>query len=198
MKRYYYLDRIQDFGVLWPVLLSSTSQELAQTEVFISTEVQARDPQVKTRLLEKGIAYQAAPSAWKRFLKPGLLVPGSEFITASESNAKPHRRTHAWVQYAIMQKLHTITYQHGFENIGLTYSDSEFPCEQIRFESKEIRVWVCEKLLHKNISPETRKKIRFISRPFIQLFPDTSTETSKPIISVFENLHWSRYDDQYR
>lgn len=198
MKRYYYLDRIQDFGVLWPCILNQSDEEKRETTVLISRRVAKTDVNVVSRLREKKICYgkvfnSCFLSAF--FLK---LETNAEFITASESNSKPHQKTLEWVKYAKSKGLKTITYQHGYENIGLTYSDQYYPCGKVHFESDEIRVWSHPSTLHPDISEETKSKIRFEHRQTFDLPICPADHPDQPIVGVFENLHWSRYGLEYR
>ena len=53
LKSYFYLDRIQDFGVLWPVILSLSDQERGLAEVLLSKQVLARDLQQLSRTFSR-------------------------------------------------------------------------------------------------------------------------------------------------
>lgn len=103
-------------------------------------------------------------------------------------------------RWAKRQGVRTFTLQHGFENVGLTYSDNDFPIETVKFESDAIFVWGPLELLHKNVRNDTRGKCIPIGYPK-PLGGGTSSVLDglqRPFVAVFENLHWGRFSAAYR
>jgi len=126
----------------------------------------------------------------------------TSLVTASESNLRPHKLTHSLTKYANKNRIPTATLQHGFENIGLTYSDEHQPIQNIKFAANHIYTWCVEENLHPEITEENKRKCIPIGCP--KYFPkqqpvvETDRDSFECVIGVFENLHWLRYSDDYR
>lgn len=124
------------------------------------------------------------------------------FITIVESNLTPHRRGAEQANEANQRGIPTFTYQHGIDNVGLTYSDLAHPIETIRFHSSRVWTWSPSESLHPAVRQETRDKVYAvgcIKAPYeghAPDFPQLAQFTS--VIGLFENLHWARYTEQYR
>jgi hypothetical protein len=123
-------------------------------------------------------------------------------LSVTESNLSPHRFTHQLTKLANKAGLHTATMQHGYENIGLSYSDSVHNIKSIKFESLSIYTWGEKVTLHKEILQKTLAKCIPVGCPKttdvdFKSLPVTINEDAV-IIGIFENLHWHRYSDDYR
>lgn len=121
-------------------------------------------------------------------------------VSASESTANPHRPAHVLTQRANRSGIRTYTVQHGFENIGLTYFDHVHSIENIRFASRKIFTWGPLSELHNGVPSETRMKCIPVGIP--KTVESISVTLDRPggrnfLVSVFENLHWHRYDADY-
>lgn len=122
-------------------------------------------------------------------------------ISASETTANPHRAAHVLTKRANEAGIRTYTLQHGFDNIGLTYFDHVHTVEDIRFASQTIFIWGPSEILHKEVSLETRLKCVSVG---CSKYVESSHGISKrpgrrdSLIAIFENLHWHRYDSDYR
>ncbi|MGH8628705.1 MAG: hypothetical protein ACREYC_26710 [Gammaproteobacteria bacterium] len=93
--------------------------------------------------------------------------------------------------------------QHGFENVGLTYTDDVHAIEKIGFAAKQIFIWGEMDSLHPACSRHTIERCTPVGcpKPTHQASPrelDTLLPVGQKIIGVFENLHWHRYTDCYR
>jgi hypothetical protein len=122
-------------------------------------------------------------------------------VSATESNLRPHKLAHEITNLANSLGVHTATLQHGFENIGLTYSDEFQPIEQVRFASKRILTWGGPDTYHPKIHPGNRAKCIPIGFPKNISAPPTEAQPISPYsvnVGIFENLHWTRYSDAYR
>lgn len=123
-------------------------------------------------------------------------------ISVTETNLNPHRFTHQLTKLANAAGIFTVTMQHGFENVGLTYSDSVHDIGRISFASRRIYTWGNAETLHPDIPTQTKSKCypvgcpkpQRVEQPAIQDWPLGET----PVIGIFENLHWHRYSKDYR
>jgi len=126
------------------------------------------------------------------------ILRSSIIISAVETSEPPHRFAYILTRIANFFGKATITMQHGLENIGLTYSDASYPIDKVRFASKKILLWGDISELHPNVTLETKRKcLPFgCTKQFL-----ASPPLPKPapyVVGVFENLHWSRYNDHFR
>ena len=124
-------------------------------------------------------------------------------ITASESTAGAHKGPHTLTKRANRQGIATYTLQHGFENVGLTYFDADYPVGKIKFASKTIFTWGETAQLPPEIPSETRAKCVAVGCPKATYPPNHTLpipghNSRDRLIAIFENLHWSRYSDRYR
>jgi hypothetical protein len=122
-------------------------------------------------------------------------------ISASESTANPHRAAHVLTKRANEAGIRTYTLQHGFDNIGLTYFDHVHTVKDIRFASQTIFIWGPSGILHKDVSPETRLKCVSVGcSKYVESSHGISERPGRrdSLIAIFENLHWHRYDSDYR
>lgn len=121
-------------------------------------------------------------------------------LTASESTSPSHRFGHTLARRSRGAGLVTFTMQHGLENIGLTYrGDGDYD-----FASDWIFTWGDPATLPDWVAESVRVRCIGAGRPEASgpasipkpLPIDPSDQ--RPIVAVFENLHWQRYDDSYR
>lgn len=119
----------------------------------------------------------------------------STVLTASESSLSPHRKAHLFVKLAQSHGIKCYTFQHGIENIGLTYSDEKQKASEISFASDKVFIWGKTEDLLENLHPSTKTKC--ISLGIINSTHKTIS-SQKNIIAIFENLHWTRYSTNYR
>ncbi|MBT4878611.1 MAG: hypothetical protein HON42_02200, partial [Alphaproteobacteria bacterium] len=123
-------------------------------------------------------------------------------ITSSETNAAyVHKIAHNITSYARKHNILTFTMQHGLENIGLNYLDNRFN-SNVKFASDYIFIWGKKE----NIFPEfgdTMKKVISVGKLkhheiSKKQLPDLGFKNFNNTITIFENLHWERYDDNYK
>jgi len=123
-------------------------------------------------------------------------------FSVTETNLNPHRFTHQLTKLANTAGLYTTTMQHGFENIGLSYSDDIHVIERIRIASSKIFTWGSLETLHQNIPKSLREKCIAVGCPkpetVDRVMLEEWSERGRPIIGIFENLHWHRYTEEYR
>lgn len=123
-------------------------------------------------------------------------------LTVADTNLRPHRFSCSITQAANKAGLVTGTLQHGYENVGLTYSDDLQVIERVEFAAKHIFVWGDLSLLHPCVKESTRLKCVPVGCPKAAVIEDVALPSivprGKPVVGIFENLHWHRYDDSYR
>lgn len=193
----------QDLDMLLPLVMRLHKSTRYRVRVTVSSGTYEQSPRIGKSLIAAGIQ----PEILHRKAVMAGLQPqfgGAEaVITASESTADAHRMAYALTQKANREGIFTYTMQHGFENIGLTYSDEEYPIESILFGSQTLFTWVPVAELLNETPIETREKCTAVGCPKFVDAPGLSVQVpgkkaDDRLVVVFENLHWARYSDRYR
>ncbi|MCB9072207.1 MAG: hypothetical protein H6623_01200 [Bdellovibrionaceae bacterium] len=187
----------QDLDLLSPIIEDRLSKH-HQVICLVYKKMLPKSPRIMRYLQEMPIQWQSVESKVD-FLKAVKAILFSRVvISAVETSARPHKFGYFFTRLANLLGKKTITMQHGLENIGLTYSDTQFPIKDIQFASKKILIWSDTSQLHPHIRQDTKNKC--IPFGCTKRF-SVATELKKPapfVVGVFENLHWNRYDDLFR
>ena len=196
-----FLYLIQDLDVLLPILKALKSIR-ADFAAFVAPGLLTDSPRVKAALEREGIRwYTSGPLEFKLRMTPRLKGVKA-LISAADTTAYAHKPAHYLVNRANRMGVATFTLQHGLENIGLTYFDDEFPIDSVKFASKTIFIWGDLESLHPDVPHEIRRRCVPVGCPK-EFDPEVLPQLpfvrgGKKLISVFENLHWSRYSASYR
>jgi glycosyltransferase involved in cell wall biosynthesis len=194
------LHLVQDIDLAVPILQAASDGGVSVV-IWCSVSFITRWPYVTTTLKELGIPWQVLPDNLKGLGNPFPLTTQA-LVTIAETNLNPHRFPHELTKLARIANIPTHTLQHGFENVGLTYTDGIQPIRNVEFASDRIFVWGPLSLLHSEISSRTRNKCVPVGCPkpafaASALVPVTAL-SGKTVIGIFENLHWQRYSEDYR
>ena len=187
------VDLIQDVDVLLPVLLAAREAGWLQLKVAVSSWLKHESPRTERLLAAYGMKFGYAR---RRDIVDGAapsLRGIHAVLTAAESSHPAHAAGHALVQRATAAGMATYGLQHGLENAGLFGIESNAG----RFASGTVFCWFPEAAVPPGLAPETRRKLVHIGRPE----PPGGWRRDAPAsydVGVFENLHWSRYDDADR
>lgn len=199
----------QDLDMLLPIAkrLKETAEEECGIDVAVSDKAWNQSPRIG-RLLE---AADIQPKIFSHEAVVAGLQPRlnnvKAVITASESTANAHKGPHTLTQRANKKGILTYTMQHGFDNVGVTYFDEEYPVGKIMFASRTFFTWGKTSELPAETPAETAAKCiavgcpKFIAPALVKIDVAQQIPThraDKPLLVVFENLHWSRYSDRYR
>ena len=119
-------------------------------------------------------------------------------VTASEGLGVGARFARAFVAASRAAGARAVTLQHGLDNGGLTFGPRVPPSA---FGADLVLTWGGPHRLTDAACPEIREKTvavgcpkRLFRRSDFPRFP----RVDRPFIAVFENLHWRRYNDEYR
>lgn len=204
-----------------PVAIAFVVQVVTDLELVapIAAAVRARGVAVVTWVRAKALkktpelrgALDAALPGWRELddeeLPSELAAAGSAaarlaaLLAPTESNAPAHRFARRLVEQAQRCGVRTATLQHGFDNVGLTWFDGDYPPGTIDFAAQRIFTWGPSERLHPAIDAATRAKCVAVgcSKPARTASPlPPRPARGEPLIAVFENLHWSRYSESYR
>lgn len=196
------LHLIQDLDLATPVLQELLRRGIS-CRVWISASLRGKSLRVVEALQQMGCEWQVLPDSYPDSRSFRIPASVKAVLAVAETNLGPHRFTHEILQHANRADISTFCMQHGFENVGLTYTDYVHTIEDITFAARHIFVWGPLDTLH----PQCPKEV--ISRCISVGCPKPARQTpsleldhllpeNRKIIGVFENLHWHRYSDAYR
>lgn len=196
-----FVQLLMDIDLILPLLRSAKSRNDLVPLACVSDQVAAQIPVVLESLRSHRIQFEV--------IRHDEIISGQRpqlraidaLVSASESTANPHRAAHMLTNRANAKGLRTYTIQHGFENIGLTYFDQIHNSENIRFASHRIFTWCPTERLHTEVPEETRRKclpVGCCKELGMDLQDLAKPGSRKLLVGVFENLHWHRYDENYR
>ena len=155
-----------------------------------------RVPESLRILKEKGMDPKQIVNYKRLFKLPKILAQTDCFFNTTESTSVPHKIPYMLTRIANTAGVSTYTIQHGFENVGLTYQSKK----QVKFAAKtvltwglveDLPVWVEKETLHKCVAVGCPKALDGSVEDY-QL-----TNEERPIIGIFDNLHWNRYNEKY-
>ena len=147
----------------------------------------------KKAIVEQVISFGGLGKILREFMRTDA------FLSTVESTTAKHKLPYVITKLANAAGVSTYTLQHGFENVGLSYCD-EIHGPDIKFAAKTVLTWGPVEKLPAWVGKDTREKAIAVGCPkkLVILENDPSvTKGGRPIIGVFDNLHWHRYDEKY-
>ena len=194
------IDIHQDVDVLLPILLALKQRGDVGLRIVVSDWLVEGSPRALNLLTAHGLAFQVLDrQAIRRGDVPSLGgVKGT--ISAADTGALAHKAGHTLNSRARTKGLPTFTVQHGFEQLGLTYAD-DLHGRDTRFAAETIFTWGPPEGLADWVPAETRAAAVPIGSPKAMSPPAAGPHLGQgysQVAGVFENLHWARFDDDYR
>lgn len=201
-KALVFVNLVQDTPLALRVVDELREREV-ETAVVVSFEAVRNNPRLARGLIERRIAptYMSAKEPRRgdyRWLRGATML-----FCPSESSASPHSKAHELTKLARRAGLRTYTAQNGLEQPGLTHRDGEFA--NVGYASDTIFTWLAPEGLPVWMPAETRARCVGVGRILgQQVAPDGETLRERmgvetgPLVTVFENLHWTRYTDGFR
>lgn len=192
---------VQDIEFLKP-LVTAAQHYGSSVAIWASASMICRWPYTLALLAQTGATLRVLAETENGAVVPPFPSSARAVLTIADTNLRPHRFSYSITQAANHAGIITATLQHGFENVGLTYTDNLHVIERIEFAAQRIFVWGDLSLLHPDISDTTRIKCVSVGCPksvhATKKTPPCALLTGKPVVGIFENLHWHRYNDAYR
>jgi hypothetical protein len=183
-----FIDLVQDFDVVEPYILAIRDIAGWPQRIVVSRWLAEAAPRVEQILRGHGVPFDYVR---RRDVVAGRSprLDGVRYVlTASESSAAAHTAGWALASRARAAGIPTATFQHGLQNVALS---PEPDGEWLRLASDRIFCWSGQPL--EGTPAETLQKRVAVGRTAI---PGGISPTHD--LGVFENLHWSRYDDDQR
>jgi len=194
------LHLIQDLDLALPILKEARAAGLS-AEAWCSGELFHKSPRVRATLKQEGIPFKVLPDEGHltSFEFPART---RALLTIAESNLGPHRVPRLLTDVALRQGRFAATLQHGFENIGLSYDDEIHGCDKVNIAAQRIYIWGGMHTLHPRASSSVRARCVAVGCPKPATVPPAAMDglipNDRPVIGIFENLHWHRYSEAYK
>ena len=166
---------------------------------WVTSNCARRYPMVLGQLREKKAVVEHVISFGGLGMVLRELMRTDVFLSTVESTAARHKLPYMVTRLANAAGVSTYTLQHGFENVGLSYCD-EVHGPAIKFAAKTVLTWGPVEKLPPWVGKDTREKAIAVGCPKKLAILDnvpTVAKGDRPIIGVFDNLHWHRYDEKY-
>ncbi len=193
-----------DVDMLSPFLNGPSPQDGVRRRIIVSRQLLATNARVTVALGQHGVKPDALVTVDQPPEKLEKVLKGCDvLLTSSETTLRPHRLAHQLTSQANEMGLTTCTLQHGVENVGLTYFD-ESQGPEVLFAAQHVLTWNGTARLSKIVAEETRAKVVDAGYTAVDdfVFGDWRARLAlpgeRPIVGVFENLHWIRFSDAYR
>ena len=194
------ISRPQDVELLIGLHDQARSSKGLTLSIWMLEKCARRFPDVLPMLEEKGVVVDQFVNYGRLLKMPQELMRADGFLSTVESTAAKHKLPYILTRMANTAGIATYTLQHGFENIGLTYRD-RIHGPEVKFAARTILTWGPTTELPNWVEKETRDKAIAVGCPkkFAIVENKSSEKTGeRPIVGVFDNLHWHRYDENYR
>jgi hypothetical protein len=194
-KLLFLIDLIQDLDVLAPVIDAAQRRGLA-CNVIVSERAARESPRVIDAFVHRKIIPSMIDDAVQR-LDARWLRDSDVLITAAETSLPPHRIAHELAGLANAFRLRTASVQHGYEAPGITYALRPHP----QIASQTIFTWREPEDLPPSIPDDVRRRCVGVGRASVvrpHLEVGRLARPPRPVVGVFENLHWERYTNDYR
>lgn len=195
------LNLIQDLELVVPILKVALRRSIS-AEVWCSFSLFKNSPRVRASLEEIGVPWRIWPEEFDKREMSKSFYAAKVLLTASESSLEAHQFSHSLTKIAKELGVITGTLQHGFENVGLTYSDDLHSIKKIDFASDRIYLWGPLDTLLAEVPIRTKKKCLSVgcTKDTKPTQADLSAILPKQglVVGIFENLHWHRYSNEYQ
>jgi hypothetical protein len=194
------LNLAQDLDLLLPIIDELRVRPGVAMRLIVVPELVTRSRRVLRAIIERGIVPYAIDGAATLGGDDRVLRGLDALLTAAETSLNPHRFAHALTKTANSCGIETYTLQHGLENVGLSYFDDTHG-SGVTIAARHILTWADPAFLPAATPPATRVKCRAIGRTSqvrATRMPEPPELAGRPLIGVFENLHWHRYSEAYR
>lgn len=193
------ISRTHDVELLVELHKKAQERKDLSLSFWIVDKCAKRHPKILTELKEKNIYVEMTVSFLRLIKVLNKFMWTDAFLSTVESTTARHKLPYVLTVLANAVGLSTYTMQHGFENVGLTYCD-EIHGPEVKFSAKTILTWGPAGELPDWVGKDTRDKVVAVGCPKKLVIAGNKPFVSKgmrPIIGVFDNLHWHRYDEIY-
>ena len=193
------VSRPQDIELLIGLYEKAQADRNLSSTFWVVNRSARRYPNVLTELRKKNAEIEMVVGIINLGKVLNKLMWTDIFLSTVESTAARYKMPNIITRLANAIGLSTYTLQHGFENSGLTYCN-KIRGPNVRFSAKTVLTWGPTEALPAWVSRETRDKAITVGCPKTLCVTESVSSIeagARPIIGVFDNLHWNRYDENY-
>ncbi|MBB3744919.1 glycosyltransferase involved in cell wall biosynthesis [Rhizobium sp. BK591] len=206
---------LQDIHVLLPVVTAlvaaageGKSDNRYDVDVVLLKSVYLQQPDIVREIVSTGARLRLLTEDTEEGNLRALDVKSaSVLVVGAETSLRPHRLVHAAVLKANELGIPTISMQHGLEAPGLSYFDDRHTSD-VKIASSSIFTYGDPARLPKEASSDLVRRCIPVGRfapsttrhlVTLQRSLEVTNPRRLPVIAIFENLHWHRYEaDGYR
>lgn len=194
------LDLVQDLEIMKPIIVDFQKMKEVNLQIVLSAWLRSNSPRVTYFLDRIGQSYSLIDSRKTFKTDCQEILRGMDvLLLPSESNLPPHKLAHHMAKQGNNLGIKTITFQHGLENVGLTYFDDK----KAYMSSSKIIIWNDKTSKSDKVEERIRGKcvpMGIFKPQYGRIDRELVHELSgaRQVVGIFENLHWERYDDDYR
>ena len=195
------LQQFQDLDLICPVAEAACASPDLEVRVAILTKIAVPATRRLRVLRERG----AELVFWhgRELVAGKMMIAPGDFdvaVTASDGSGPGARYASAFVRAANAAGAVTLNIQHGLDNSGLTFGPPP-ALHKTQFNAGFVLTWGDVERLTEAADPATRAKVIPVGCPKRHLRREDAADfplAGRQFIAVFENLHWWRYDGEYR
>jgi hypothetical protein len=194
-----FMHLMQDADLGVPLAVAMAGDGRFEVEVCVTADAVASSPRMLTMLEQAGLRPGIVPRRSVELGEGPPLAGVDAVLTVSETSLAAHLPAHALARRAAASGIATFTLQHGFENPGLNYFAEEGGAP-VGFASRRIFTWGEASTVAGATPSEVAARCRIVGcpKPESAAAPPPLPDDGRPVVAVFENLHWSRYDEAFR
>jgi hypothetical protein len=194
-----FLDLIQDLDPLLPVVDALRRTPEVDLHIFVSGWLRRRSPRVAAELTARRLGFEVVDRQAVLQGQAPMLHDVDAVIAAAESSLSAHATTHALFTRAREAMIPTFAFQHGVENAGLHRVPG---VEDASISADHLFVWFPAERTPPSTPAEIRPRFLHVGRA-VPPRPDLGSLAAAfanfdSVVTVFENLHWQRYDSAWR
>lgn len=193
-----FADLIQDVDLCIPLVRAGLARDDVDVRLAVTDWLAKNSPRVLGEAEKIGASAQIVGRADILAGESPRLADVDALITPAATGLNPHKVAAALVSRARAVGIPTFSLQHGLENVGLSYVDDRHSAD-VSITSDYVFVWFPPDFAPASSSMGRRKFVYVGAvKEACSEAPPGMQSFNRPVIAVFENLHWQRYDDAYR
>ena len=193
------VSRPQDVDLLIGLHENARSRENLSLYFWVTKNCARKYPEALRKLEEKNTVVDQVVNFIHLGRILNKLMRIDAFLSTVESTTAKGKLPYMITRLANAASVPTYTLQHGFENVGLSYCDKAHGPD-VKFAAKTVLTWGPVNELPPWVAKETLDKAVAVGCPSILRASDNSPKVEageRPMIAVFDNLHWNRYNQKY-
>lgn len=192
----------QDWDIAEPIIDALRDRQIGVRALISASLAGNGVARTRAGLERREVEFDVLPRKFAAVEARFLLRRAFALVTFAETSLPPHLFAFRMTKIALAEGIPCFTNQHGYENVGLTYSDAIHPITSIKIISNTIFVWGSSEYLHPEIPRDVASRCIPVGCPKP---PKPQCKKIEPlerlageVVGIFENLHWHRYSDEYR